>query len=1106
VRGKLPAVALVVHRSNRLERLAESLAEVVREPLADPFARECIVVQGPGMERWLSASLARALGVWGNPWFPFPRALIELFLEQAGAAPEPADDEARFDAASLVWQIARRLPALLSEPAFAEVASYLEADRERERLLDLSRRLAECFDQYVIYRPELVLSWERGEDSHFQAKLFRALLEGRPAPHLAQRMLAYGRGRVSFDEGAGLPERISLFGISTLPPAFLGMLTQLSEQLDVHVFLLTPSREYWGDLDRSVALRPDLHGFLAQLGKISREFVDLLEKQPYLEPDELFEVPEVHSMLTALQSDLVELTARARRGAGLERPLSIPEGDDSIQVHVCHSMVRELEVLRDQLRARFERDLSLEPRDVIVFTPDIERYAPAIEAVFAEGGPRDDKSIPFRIADRRAVRASEIAEAFFVLLDLLGSRLLLSDVLDFLHRECVREKFGIAEADIDTVQHWLVSAGARWAVDASHRESFGQPAFVENSLRFALDRLLVGYAAADGEQRELFDVLPLPEAEGQSALLLGKLSRFLETLFEWVQALEAPRTPQAFAEALGALLTAMLSDEGELAIEHHALRSALSELGADAARAGFDDSVGLVSVRRLLELRVDRGRANLGFLAGGVTFCEPVPMRAIPFRVVCLLGMDDESFPRSIARPSFDLMAAAPKPGDRTLRDDDRQLFLEAILSARDALHISYVGRSAQDGGERPASVLVDQLLRLCDQHFVFAAADQTLSLGLDGAVSRAITHEHALHRFDARYFQRGAGQAYVSYDASAEAAARSLLAPKRPEQRFVSAPLPPRTDLGELSLSVLSRFFRHPQETFLKDRLKVFLPRELDDVANREPIVLDNLTSYQLADDLLQQNATHSPEERERLLRKSGRLAPGSVGGAQLVLLEERVRSVLDAAPPGQTLPDRAFVLELAGTRLACRLTSLETDARVERTVGKLHARRRFSVWIEHLALCAHGLLPNLTRLVGRDDKKNILFAPLSAAEACAQLADLLALYRIGQCMPLPLFHDAAESFVEARSKGESEASALGRARAELSKQSAPGMSLFDDAHVTQVWSKEQLLRLEELSASDGEHTVSFAEVAERTFGPMLRATQSEARGASPRARREDV
>ncbi|MET0344504.1 MAG: exodeoxyribonuclease V subunit gamma [Polyangiales bacterium] len=1089
-------MTLFVHRSNRLERLAAQLARVVAPPLADPFARECIVVQGPGMERWLSTSLSRVLGVWANPWFPFPRALIELYLEHVLGPLDPAENTFVPDA--LLWRVAEQLRTRIDEPAFAEVAGYLRDDHDDARLIDLARRLAETFDQYVVYRPDQMLDWERGNEAHFQAELVRGLVrEG--GRHLAHRMRELAR---ALDAGASLtggalPERISLFGISTLPPAFLAVIAQIAQHVDVHLFLLAPSREYWGDLDRREQRRPDLHGFLAQLGKLSREFADALELHGYQEIDDLFEEPEPDSMLRALQGDLVSLTARARRGDAddplHEPPLAIDESDDSVRVHVCHSAVRELEVLRDQLRARFEADATLAPRDVVVFAPDIERYAPAIEAVFAEGTARDGTAIPYRIADRRTVRASEIAEAFFVLLELLGSRLHLSDVLDFLHRPAVRERFDIAEAELDRAQHWLVTAGARWAVDATHRAGFGQPACAANSLRFALDRLLVGYAAQADEQRELFDVLPCSEVEGRDAILLGKLARYLETLFAWVDRLAAPAPPAEHARALSRLLGDALSDAGDRGIEHHALRATLSDLAAEAERASFTRPVRLASIARLLERRLDRGRANVGFLAGGITFCEPVPMRAIPFRVVCLLGMDDESFPRSVARPAFDLMAASPRAGDRSLRDDDRQLFLEAVLSARDALHVSYVGRSAQDAAERPASVLVDQLRRLCDQHFVFSDAGHTLSLELEGTVSKALTYEHALHRFDPRYFQRGASPLSFSYDERAAEAARALRTQKRALPAFVPAPLTVGMPEGplELTLEALQRFLRKPQEVFLQERLKLYLPRELDDVADREPIVLDALERFRIADDLLAQRDSLPREERARLLTKAGKLAPGSVGRAQLEVLETLIDGVVDACPKGEPRADRVFDLQLASGRLSGRLSGLCADARVVRSVGALHLKRKLGVFVEHVVLCATGAEPTTTLLVGRDGKtsaQTVTFAPLEPHDAEQLLTHFLRLYRVGLCMPLPLLHDASDAYLRERAKGADERTAIARAQLKLVPGRLQPGAAADDPHVREVWSEEQLADLGHLWASDGALTVRFADVAEQVLGPLLR------------------
>ncbi|HEY6880376.1 MAG TPA: exodeoxyribonuclease V subunit gamma [Polyangiales bacterium] len=1080
-------MGLLIHRSNRLELLAMELAEVVRAPLAEPLARECIVVQGPGMERWLSAFLSTQLGVWANPHFPFPRAILELFLEDVlGPLPEAAP---RFDGPHLVWLIAERLPALLGDPAFVRVAAYLDGDRDDERLLDLAQKLADCFDQYAIYRPELLLRWEDGADAHFQAKLYRALA-GAVTP-LARRMLAFSRALAAGARlGDGLPERISLFGISTLPPAFLSMLARIAEQRDVHVFLLAPSGEYWGDLDKTVASRRDLHGFLASLGKISREFADLTVDYP---SEDSFETPPADSMLRALQADMVELCARSQRGDG-ERPRPITERDDSLRVHVCHSIVRELEVLRDQLRMRFERDKTLEPRDVIVFTPDIERYAPAIEAVFAQGDARDTKHIPFRIADRRALRASEIAEAFFDLLSLLESRFALSDVLDFLHRTSVRERFEIAETELDRIQSWLVGAGARWAIDEVHREQFDQPAYLENSLRFALDRLLVGYAAADGEQRELFGVLPHSEVEGQSALLLGKLARFLETLFTIARELREPRPPAESARVLSETIARMLSDRDELGIEHHALRGALNELGQEATRAGFTRPVSLASIRRLLEQRIDRGRANVGFLAGGITFCEPVPMRAIPFRVVCLLGMDDESFPRSVARSSFDLIAEHPMPGDRSLRDDDRQLFLEALLSARDALHISYVGMSAQDGSERPASVLVDQLLRLCDQHFVLAGEDNTLSFAFEGAVSAEIRHYHGLHRFDARYFQHTEHGPFFTYDERAEQAARAQLSGTHAVRPFAPAPLPAHDDAAELSLDALTKFFKHPQEVYLRERLRIFFPREISALDDREPLALDALDRYKLADDVLRRHESHDREDRARLLRKQGKLAPGSVGDAQLTAIEQQVQEVVARVPRQPALPERRIALALPTLRLNGILRDLEGDARVLRTVGKINAKRQLSAWIEHLALCASGATPNLTRLVGREDKKGTrvdTFAPVAPARAHALLAELVELYALGLRMPLPFFPVASAEYATKLAKDGDRDAALAAAASKLRPDNL-GLGVREDPHVMQVWSTDELDHPERMAATDGGRSWTFTELAERVFTPLLECVES--------------
>jgi exodeoxyribonuclease V gamma subunit len=1092
-------VAFRLYRSNRAERLADALTQVVRGPQADPFARECIVVQGPGMERWLSGVLATQLGIWANPWFPFPRAAIELILDAALGADEERE---AFQPEALAFRCAALLPELLAERSFADVAHYLRGDRAGERQLALARKLAASFDQYLVYRPELVLGWERGEDEHFQAELWRALISRGPGGHLAQRMHTLAaRGPAALAQArAALPARLCLFGLSTLPPSFLALLRSAAQHLDVHMFVLCAAREYWGELDRSQRHLSDAQGLLANLGKTSRELLDLLLEDdasghPIEEPGlDLFETPPERTLLGGLQADLLELAVRAPELGAAAAPRALPPDDDSLRIHICHSVTRELEVLRDELRDRFERDASLAPGDVVVLAPDIERYAPAIEAVFSQ--LLDDPAyLPYRVADRRPQRASEVASAFLALLDLLRSRMPLSELLDLLHRPALRARFEIEEGDLDRAQRWLIEAGARWAVDAEHRARLGQPAFAESSLRFALDRLLLGLASAAGEQAAPFGVLPCDQVEGQAALLLGRVARFVDTVAGLSDRCAASHSIPEWARLLSEALGAVISDAGELGLEHHQLRSQLFELAAHAERAAFERPVSLQVVRGLLDEKLDRGRLNGGFLSGGITFCEHLPMRAIPFRVVCLLGMDDESFPRSTARPSFDLMAAAPRRGDRSLRDDDRQLFLDALLSAREALIITYVGRSAQDDGERPICALVEHLLRVIDRHFVPTAADHTLRLGFEGSPSALITRRHALHRFDRRYFRARGEGALFSYDQGALAAARAQLREAAAPAPFVARPLAWTPESTELTLEGLERFFRHPQKRFLRERLSVLLPRDVDPIRDREPTRLDQLERYQIGDQLLSELAQLGPEQRARALLQSGRLPPGSAGRVQLDEIEALVSAVLSARELGARLPDREIALQLGRFRLIGRLDSIFEAARVEHLVSTLSTKHKLSAWIRHLVLCASGEHPRRSLLIGRNKDAAQVIEFDAVDDAPALLGDLLALYELGMHMPLPYLHKPAEVLLERLPKGDEQAAweaavskALPAARGQLPHDA-------DDAHVRQVFSLAQLEQLASLEASDGSTRLSFRAVAERILLPMERHVRQEAR-----------
>jgi exodeoxyribonuclease V gamma subunit len=367
--------------------------------------------------------------------------------------------------------------------------------------------------------------------------------------------------------------------------------------------------------------------------------------------------------------------------------------------------MREVEVLHDQLVALFEEIPDLEPRDVIVMTPAIDGYAPLVEAVFGESTTRPP--IPYHIADRGPRATDEIVDAFSRLLAIVDGRMTATEVLDLLRIGAIRRRFAIAAEDVELLRTWVGRVGIRWGIDDAHRAALGQPPFHANTWRFGLDRLMLGYAMAGGD-RELFgETLPYDDVEGSSAELLGKLAELCETVFGFHASLRDARSLDDWRDDFARLLAAMIASDDHDADQHNEVRNALARIARRAHAAGFVEALPLEAARTLALDELTRTTSARGFLSGGVTFCEMVPMRAIPFRVVCLLGMNGDAFPR-VRRPlGFDLVARHPRRGDRSSREDDRYLFLEALLSARDRLLIIYVGQSIRDNAELPPSVVV---------------------------------------------------------------------------------------------------------------------------------------------------------------------------------------------------------------------------------------------------------------------------------------------------------------------------------------------------------------------------------------------------------------
>jgi exodeoxyribonuclease V gamma subunit len=1099
---------LMLIHGNRSERLRDLLVEwMKRYPLA-PLENETILVQSNGIAQWLKLALAADRDPDTGSGGCGIAAALEIslpsrFIWQAYRAVLGASSVAEvspFDKAQLVWRLMRLLPALVERPAFEPLRRFISRDDDRRKRFQLAERIADLFDQYQMYRSDWLTSWAQGEDivrdargerqplpdgQRWQASLWRELVadvarttrggaaqeamsnSGRAAVHEAflQRVSAW-------DDDArppGLPRRIVVFGISSLPRQSLEALAALARWSQVLMCVPNPCAHYWADIvpDKELLraqhsrqqrragapaeLRADelhlhAHPLLASWGKQGRDFIGLLDEFDSTEAREryrpqfagigqridLFEERDAATLLQQLQDDIRDL--RPLRETQAQWLPVDPSADHSVRFHVAHSAQREVEILHDQLLAAFNADPGLRPRDIIVMVPDIEAYAPHIQAVFGMVDREDPRYVPFSVADRGQRKADPLVGALDMLLGLQHSRVTLSDLLDLLDVPALRRRFGIDESDLPKLRAWMRGANVRWGLHAAHRESLGLPrddsAAAPHTWTFGLRRMLLGYAVG-GDAQAWREIEPFGEVGGLDAALLGPLVRLIDELDRAWRTLSEPATPAEWCGRLRALKHAFFSaDDGNDAYTLARLDTILHTWLDACTEADLADTLPLSIVADFWLGQLDEGGLSQRFFAGAVTFATLMPMRAIPFRRVCLLGMNDGDYPRTRVPMDFDLMRGHYRPGDRSRREDDRYLLLEAVLSARDHLHVSWVGRSINDNSKRPPSVLIGQLRDHLAQGWRLADQDDDSP----DALVDALTVQHRLQPFSAEYFPAGA-------DASTHF---TYAAEWRPVPRVTDAPaFAPDTPLAALareeplSLRELADFLKSPVKAFFSQRLRVALDTEEGVNDDLEPFELDGLQRWKLQDELIRLHAAElakgseddaalvaAREARLEAIRRRGDIVEGGFGDIESGNLVEPMDALFTTYReqlerwPAVIAREQEIGFEVAGEHGLLAIADwlghwrtdaggqfarvlLETSELIEGAAQRYRYSKLAGHWVQHLA----------ANLAGREvttvivSKKGMVeFTSLKTGEAETHIGTLLRMWEEGMRRPLPL------------------------------------------------------------------------------------------------------
>ena len=1003
---------ILIHASHRLETLAAGLADEMRRRPGDPLLAERIVVPHPTLGQWLRLQLATQLGIAAHLRIELPAEFAWAAMREAVPALSAVPV---FEPAYLRWRIFERLGRWDSDD---EIAHYL-ADGDSRKRFELADRLAIAYDRCLVFRPDSIRAWQAGESPQWHGRLWAELAADHvPGPqvkgrHWIDALDVYRNALI----GQTARPRVSFFAVATMSPSFLQMLHLASAVMDIHLFLLSPRRDFWTHVPSRTAggYYAEENELLEAWGRPARDVQALLRGQQaavVADQPAAHDQPSADTGLGTLQADIFGAPAPSAQSAP-SAPSAPLAPDDSIQVHVCHSPAREVEVLHDRLLGLFDHYPDIQPADVLVLTPDLDTYAPIIAAVF---GAAD--RIRFQIGRRRFNEGAALT-AFLDLLQLPGSRYTANAVLAPLRAASVRACFGIGEHDLEGIRDAVRRAGIRWGLDAAHRTELDVPASPNHNWHHGLRRLLLGYAIdADADADVLLDnITPCAldrwgfRTGAADYERLGRFLRYCELTFALDDWSQAAHRPSEWAATLRTDVLARFfgdADRGstpEVSRELGTVARLIDAFATECDNAGTTTPVPFEVLRDVLSEHAAATTRGVPRLADGVTVTGLTLGQALPAKVVCAVGMNDGAFPRRPPATPFEFLTRlfgedARQLGDRDVRDDDRFAFLEAVLAARRYLLLTYTGRDLQEDKPTPPSVVVSELTEYLDRRFPDAAGA--------GDSGRWQTR-HPLQPFSPRYF-RPDEPALFSYSAPMAAAATALGAAGGEPDRF-GGELGATPTAPEIELDDLIRFAVSPAKHFARRRLGLHLDVRDDELADDEPFHLDALQAWQLKSDLADWGKP-SEVRAARLAAASGLLPPGNMADIQHRESAGEVARLQEALQPYEDHNATAEVDAVIHDSRVVGVVKLfhgEKNELVWWRIGAIRAKDRIAVWLSLLALTGTRDCRLTACLFGSKNGESSTLAGPSPARARELLDDWVTAWHEGQRRPLPFFAETS-------------------------------------------------------------------------------------------------
>ena len=977
--------------SNNLGELQKQLSKNLRTQTNGVFHQDILVTQTEGMNRWLSIELADSLNIFSNARFFKPNGFITDIFKLARVV-----DDQDFSTEKLRWVIFQ----LLDDKEFIEkfnlVSSYYEGDEIKR--LQLATRVSDLFDQYLIYRPDYIQAWNKGEHpkirdkyqyhEEWQAWLWvklqeRADFEDKVA--LRNKLIEKFSDPLFIGALQKKYPEISLFGLSVLTPFHLEIFSWLSKYIDVHFYQLNPSpQNYWYDQtgEKSISkiekftkktaevLRLQSgNTLLSNWGKIGKDaFTSLFEHDEVLNimDDTKSLSPENKKLLNKLQLDVFNNEKLNTQKIDLT---NIEDG--SIQISSCYTPVREVEVFYNYLLNLVKENSDIEPKNIIILVNDINLYAPFIKAVFDNAPLR----IPYSIADRAFVGGDTISSVLELVLKLSPDEFTSENILQLLDFEIIKSKFGIS--NIELIRRVMNDANIRYGIKGDSKKETNLV-----SWKHGLERMLLGYAIKGGIEYKQDDssTYPLDSIEGNDVIELLKFKAFVEIVIKLIQQRQENRTLSDWRRYVeDYILDTLLEVNDHVMEEYHVISehlSLLEEVSPILEEISFE-----VFQKAFLDSLVNNVHAG-NFITGRITFCSMIPMRSIPFDVIALLGMNNDVFPRKDNKLGFNLLEAEKRRGDREVKESDKYLFLESFLSAQKFFYLSYIGKNTADNGTLSPSILIDELLDYIETSF-------------EGAKEKLIT-QHPLHGFSSQYFLNKKGLFTYFGDKKNEF-------PIKETQNNIEF------DFSIITLDQLITFYKDPIKWYFNKVLGVYFNDEQRLLPEHELFDLDGLEQYAIRKMLFELEDFELSSFRNSSVAK-GLLPLKNMADIQVTRLFDEIQP-LKSQYVKYTQNKIEELTEFEDLTIGESVLSGQIDCVfqenhlvVSYSKQKSITKHVLEAWIKYLYIRANGKELNTVFLI-REQQEELIFkhSLVTPEEAKEQLTLLISGFIKGHKKPLP-------------------------------------------------------------------------------------------------------